>query len=313
MKIVFLDEATVGNIPAIEQIRALGEYTAYDYTSNEDTISRIDGADVVITNKVIISREVMEQCDNLKLICVAATGMNNIDMEAAKERRIVVKNVAGYSTESVVQITFSLLFELLSHTSQYNKFIHSGDYSKSHSFTCITPSFNELYGMRYGIIGLGAIGRRVAEVATAFGADVLYYSTSGRNNTKDYHNTTLEELLRVSDVVSIHSPLNAATEGLIDKQHMNLMKKSAYIINVGRGGIIVEQDLADVLNAGTIAGAGLDVFTKEPLPIDNPLLSVENKSRLVMTPHIAWTSEESRERLVYTIAENIKCWIDSVE
>ncbi len=313
MKIVFLDQATVGDIPALEQLKVLGDYTSYPYTASNEVCERIVEADVVITNKVVISDELMECSPALKLICVAATGMNNIDIEAAKRRGIAVKNVAGYSTESVVQITFSLLFELLSHTSEFNKFIQTGSYSEGCSFTSMQPSYRELSGMRYGIIGLGTIGRRVAEIATAFGADVVYYSTSGRNNTKDYHNVSLEELLRVSDVVSIHSPLNDMTAGLIDKQHLNLMKNSAYIINVGRGGIIVEQDLADVLNSGTIAGAGLDVFSTEPLPKDSPLLSVKDCCRLVMTPHIAWASEEARERLIYTVAENIKCWKKSVE
>ncbi len=312
MKIVFLDEATVGNISALSQIKALGDYVAYDFTPADMCIERIKDAEVVITNKVVISREVMDNAPELKLICVAATGMNNIDLEAAAEKRIEVKNVAGYSTESVVQITFSLLMELLSHTSHFNDYIHNGEYSKSQSFTSLAKPFRELSGMRYGIIGLGAIGRRVAEVATAFGADVSYYSTSGQNNTSDYYNTSLEELLRVSDIISIHSPLNDKTRGLIDKQRLNLMKHSAYIINVGRGGIIVEQDLADVLNAGTIAGAGLDVFSTEPMPADNPLLTVKDRGRLVMTPHIAWASEEARERLVYTIAENIKVWIKSI-
>ncbi len=313
MRIVFLDESTVGQIPALEQVKKLGDYTGYNLTSPEDTLERIKDAEVVITNKVVISKEIMAQSPNLKLICVAATGMNNVDIEAAKEGGIAVRNVAGYSTDSVVQITFSLLFELMSHTSYYNQYIHSGEYAASSSFTSLAKPYNELAGKRYGIIGLGSIGRRVAEVATAFGADVSYYSTSGKNNTKDYHSVSLEELLRVSDIVSIHSPLNDATAGLIDRSKLNLMKSNALLINVGRGGIVVERDLADALNCGTIAGAGLDVFTVEPMTKDNPLLEVKDNARLVMTPHIAWASLEARERLLYTTAENISSWIKSVQ
>lgn len=309
MEIVFLDEATVGKISSLELIKKLGSYKGYDYTTKEETLSRIKNAEVVITNKVVISGEIMANSPALKLICVAATGMNNIDLKATEERKITVKNVAGYSTDSVVQLTFSLLFELMSHTSQFNGYIHSGEYSKSQSFTSIVPPYSELSGKQYGIIGLGNIGKRVAEVARAFGAEVVYYSTSGKNSNDEYDQLPLDDLLRTSDVISIHSPLNDATRNLIDKRCLNLMKKSAYIINVGRGGIVVESDLADVLNQNGIAGAGLDVFTVEPMIESNPLLTVKDKSRLVMTPHIAWASIEARERLLYNIAENIKNYI----
>ena len=305
-KIVFLDEATVGKISSLELIKELGSYSSYDYTGSEDTLSRVQGFEVVITNKVVISREIMQNSPDLKLICVAATGMNNVDLDAAKELNIEVRNVAGYSTDSVVQLTYSLLFELMSHTSYFSNYIHSGDYSKSPSFTAITPSFSELSGKRYGIIGLGNIGKRVAQVASAFGAEVVYYSTSGKNNNGDYTQLELDELLRTSDVISIHSPLNDETRGLINESKLNLMKESAFIINVGRGGIIVEKDLAEAINACKIAGAGLDVFTAEPMIAENPLLSVKDSSRLVMTPHIAWASIEARERLLTKIAENIK-------
>lgn len=306
MNIVFLDEATVGKIGALDLIKREGIYTSYNYTPKGLRLARVEDAEVVITNKVVISRDIMEQTPTLKLICVAATGMNNVDLEAARELGIEVRNVAGYSTDSVVQITFSLLFELMSHTSHFNNYIHDGEYCTSPSFTSIAPAFRELSGKSYGIIGLGQIGRRVAEVATAFGAEVSYYSTSGKNSNDDYTQLSLDELLRGSDVISIHSPLNDATRGLINKASFDMMKKDALIINVGRGGIIVERDLADALNRGAIAGAALDVFTAEPMVCDNPLLEVKDRSRLVMTPHIAWASVEARERLVYGIAENIK-------
>lgn len=306
MKIVFLDEATVSTIPSLELIKDLGEYKGYDYTTPEQRLSRIGDADVIITNKVMIDRSIIEQSKSLKLICIAATGMNNVDLDAASEMGIAVKNVVGYSTDSVVQITFSLLFELMSHTSIFNDYVHSGEYCKSQSFTSITPPYSELAGKRYGVVGLGNIGKKVASVAAAFGAEVVYYSTSGKNHCADYVQLSIEELLRTSDVISIHSPLNEKTDGLIDKERLSMMKSNAYLINVGRGGIVSEGDLAEALNNNVIAGAGLDVFTVEPISKNNPLLTVKDKSKLVMTPHIAWASIEARERLVTSIALNIK-------
>lgn len=309
MKIVFLDEATVGKVSALDKFKAFGEYIAYDFTSNDEKIERLSGADIAIVNKVIIDREVMDSCPNLKLICIAATGMNNIDLAAAEEKGIIVKNVAGYSTDSVVQITFALLFEMMNRVSVFNDYVYSGEYSKSLSFTSLTPVFNELSGKRYGIIGLGAIGRKVATIAKAFGAEVCYYSTSGKNNNSDFTQVGLNELLRESDIISIHSPLNEKTLGLIGKEQLNMMKESAFLINVGRGGIVVEKELVEALNDNKIAAAGLDVFSVEPLKSSNPLFEIKDKNKLVMTPHIAWASLEARERLVNMIAQNIEFWL----
>ncbi len=306
MKIVFLDQATIGAVGTMDKITALGDYVSYDYTPADKTIERIADAEVVITNKVLITREVMASAPNLKLVCISATGTNNVDLEAASELGIEVRNVAGYSTHSVVQMTFSLLFELLTHTSTYNEYVHSGTYSSSPLFTCVEPKFHQLSAMRYGVIGLGEIGRNVAHVARAFGADVCYYSTSGANSSAEYNRVELDELLSTCDVVSIHAPLNAATHNLIDAKAISKMKHNAVIINVGRGGIVDEKALADALISGAIAGAGVDVFTAEPILASNPLMSVKDKSRLVMTPHAAWASLEARERLMELVAENIR-------
>ncbi len=308
MKIVFLDAATIGSVSTMSQIEALGDFTAYDYTTAEQVHERIEGAEVVITNKVLFTREVMAAAPALRLICISATGTNNVDLAAAAELGIEVKNVAGYSTQSVVQMTFALLLELLCHTSSYNNYVHSGAYSASPSFTCVEPRFHQLSNMRYGIIGLGAIGRGVASVASAFGAEVCYYSTSGQNSTSDYERLELDELLATCDVISIHAPLNDKTHNLIDAAALAKMKPSAVIINVGRGGIIDEQALATALNEGGIAGAGIDVFTREPIEQSNPLMSIEEPSRLVMTPHAAWASQEARERLIELVAGNIASW-----
>ncbi len=306
MKIVFLDQATVGNLPNIEKFKAFGQYQAYDYTSSEQTAQRVADADVVITNKVVIDKQIMENCPKLKLICVAATGTNNIDLEAAQRLNIPVKNVAGYSTNSVVQITFALLMELMCHTSTYNTFIQSGDYSKGQSFTLLTPQFWELSGKRFGIVGLGAIGGKVAQIAEAFGAEVVYYSTSGANNNAQYKRVEMQELLESCDVISIHAPLNDKTNNLFDYAKLSQMKQNALILNLGRGGIINEEDLVQILDEGKIAGAGIDVFTKEPMLVDSPYLKLINKGKLVATPHIAWASVEARTLLVDLIVENIK-------
>lgn len=306
MKIVFLDAATVGELTNIQKFKELGEYTSYDYTTKEQRIQRIGDAEIVITNKVVIDEEVISSSPNLKLICVAATGTNNIDLKCAEKHNIAVKNVAGYSTDSVVQITFSLLMELLSHTSHFNEYVQSGCYSKSQSFTLVTPSFNELKGKRYGIVGLGNIGRKVAKIAEAFEAEVVYYSTSGANSTTDYKQVDMQELLATCDIISIHAPLNEKTSNLFDYEKLSKMKSSAFIINVGRGGIINEADLVRVLDENKIAGAGVDVFTVEPMAQDSPFMSLKNRDKLVASPHIAWASIEARTLLVDMIADNIR-------
>ncbi len=306
MKIVFLDAATVGNLPNTAQFSSLGQYIAYDYTSTQERLERVKDADVVITNKVIMDREIITSCPNLKLICVAATGTNNVDLKCAEENNIPVKNVAGYSTDSVVQITFSLLLELMSHTSLFNNYIQSGEYSQSPSFTLINPAYNELTGKRLGVVGLGTIGRKVAQIAQAFGCEVVYYSTSGKNSTNDFKRVDMEELLTTCDIISIHAPMNENTNNLFDYAKLSKMKPSALILNAGRGGIINEEDLVRILDEDKIAGAGLDVFTKEPMLKTSPFLTLKNKHKLVATPHIAWASVEARTRLVDKILENIK-------
>lgn len=306
MKIVFLDAATVGDLPNIQKLRKLGDYIPYDYTTLEQRQKRIEDAEVIITNKVLIDEEIIASAPNLKLICVAATGTNNVDINCAEKHNIEVKNVAGYSTDSVVQMTFSILFELLSHTSHYNNYIQSGEYSKSQSFTLITPSFNELKGKRIGVVGLGAIGEKVATIAKVFGAEVVYYSTSGVNYNEEFNRIELDELLTTCDIISIHSPLNEKTNNLFDYERLSKMKPTSFIINVGRGGIINETDLVRILNEDKICGAGIDVFTKEPMEISSPYLKVKNKQKLVATPHVAWASIESRMLLIDKIVENIK-------
>ena len=310
MKIVFLDASTIGEVPNMSEIESLGDYIEYDVTSREQRIARLTNVDVVIVNKVIIDRDVMEACPHLRLICVAATGMNNIDLACASEKGIVVKNVAGYSTNSVAQITISLVLELLTRTHYYNEYIQNGSYSSSPVFTHLGKPFWELSGKQYGIIGLGTIGKRVASIAEAFGANVCYYSTSGKNLDNPYKHLKLNDFLQSSDVISIHAPLNEQTQNLIDMPQLKLMKPSALLVNVGRGGIVNETALSQAIDSNIIAGAGFDVFTQEPLPATHPLLTIRNKDKLLLLPHIAWASIEARTVLVSRIAENIKDFYD---
>ncbi|BAT71275.1 glycerate dehydrogenase [Thermosulfidibacter takaii ABI70S6] len=309
MKIVILDAATLGNDVDLSKIKAFGETVIYDITPHEKRIERIKDAEIVISNKVIIDKEVMDNCPTLKLVCVAATGYNNVDVDYAKEKGIAVTNVAGYSTNSVAQHTFAMLFYLLHQLKYYDDYVKSSGYSKSPIFTHFDRPFWELKGKTWGIIGLGTIGREVARLAESFGCKVVYYSTSGIERPEKYPRVSLEELLETSDIVSIHAPLNERTRGLIDYSKLSLMKPTAILLNLGRGGIVIEKDLARALDEGKLYAAGLDVLEKEPINPDNPLLKVKEPHRLLITPHIAWTSKEARQQLVDEIAANIEAFL----
>jgi len=304
MKIVLLDTLTFGNSD-LSGFDALGEVLKYETTSSEQTLERIKEANVIVTNKVVISAEMMAECPDLKLICIAATGMNNVDLEAAKEKNIEVKNVAGYSTDSVIQHTFSMLFYLMGHSRYYDEYVKDGSWQKSEVFTHVAKPFFELKGKKWGIIGLGEIGRGVAKIATSFGAEVSYYSTSGKNDNSDYKRETISNLLEQSDVISIHAPLNASTEDLIAHSELLMMKDGATLLNLGRGGIVSEEALSYILDAKPIY-VGLDVLAQEPMAHDHPLMKVKAKERLYITPHIAWTSVEARAKLLASVIDNIK-------
>lgn len=309
--IVFLDAATVGFEGEIKAFSELGTYTQHAMTLPAERIARTGGYEIVITNKVVIDREVMDACRELKLVCVAATGMNNIDLEYADKKNIAVKNVSGYSTASVAQSAFSMLFYLMHSSLYYDDYVKSGAYSRSPVFTHHGRQFHELDGKIFGIIGMGNIGKQVAKIAAAFGSEVVYHSTSGKNQKAGFRHLDLPTLMEQSDFISIHCPLNEHTRSLIDREHLLMMKKSAYLLNLGRGGIVDEAALAGALDQDTIAGAALDVLSSEPISEDNPLLKVNNKHKLFITPHIAWASIEARERLINSIAGNIKEFLSS--
>ena len=305
--IVILDGQTLGNLD-FDALKEFGNVVNYDTTKPEEVIERIKDAHIVLTNKVVLNENNLKEAKNLELICETATGFNNIDIVYAKNNNIAVTNVAGYSTNTVAQHTFATVLSLYDKLAYYDDFVKSGEYAKSGLFTNVTNPFYELEGKTWGIIGLGAIGRRVAKIAEAFGVNVIYYSTSGKNSNSEYKRVEFEELLETSDIISIHAPLNDDTKGLINYEALKKMKKNSILVNMGRGPIVVEKDIAKAIDEELISGAALDVFEVEPIALDNPLISVKNKDRLVLTPHIAWASVEARNRLFKEVINNIKAF-----
>ena len=306
LKIVFLDAQTLGNDVSLAPVASLGEYVSYPSTRPEEVFDRIAGFDVVITNKVWMGKEQMDSSPALKLICVAATGTNNVDTAYAAEKGIPVRNAVDYSTESVTQVTWMHILGLVGQARYFDGYVKDGSYSASGCFTNAAVPFFELRGKTFGTVGLGNIGSRVAAVAEAFGMKVLYYPTSGKPHSDRYEaDTDLGRFLSRCDVVSVHCPLNDRTRGLIGYESLKRMKRSAVIVNMGRGGIIVEEDLVRALDEGLVAGAAADVFTKEPMPAGHPFLHLQHPERLLLTPHIGWASREARDCLIRKIAENI--------
>lgn len=305
MKIAFLDAATMGDV-SFEPIASIGDFVAYECSTPEEARERVKDLDVVIVNKVLVDKQLIDAATNLKLICISATGVNNIDVDYAATKGIPVRNVAGYSTDSVAQSTFMHILSLMGGAPYFDRSVKSGDYSRSGMFTDPKWNWNELAGKTIGIIGLGNIGRKVAMIAEAFGMNVCYFSTSGTGHCKDYPCLSLEELLTQSDIVSIHAPLNERTNGLIGHKELSMMRPSAILVNMGRGAIVDEAALACAVDDGVIAGAGLDVFVVEPIPEDHPYLLMQHPERLSLAPHVAWGSVEARNRLVKMIADNIK-------
>ncbi len=310
-QIVILDTETLGDDLDLTPLEAFGDVTRHRITLPHETAAYIKDAHIVITNKVVITKEMMAEATQLELICIAATGMNNVDLDAAKALHIPVKNVAGYSTPSVVQHTFAMLFYLMEHMRYYDDAVQSGLWQLSGIFTDVSRPFGELMGKKWGIIGLGTIGVEVARIAKAFGTAVSYHSTSGAYiNHPEFPHQSLEMLLETSDIVSIHAPLNAHTYNLINDTNLPLLKEGAILLNLGRGGIINETDLAYELDRREIY-AGLDVLEREPIEDKHSLLHIQHKERLLITPHIAWTSIEARKRLLQGIVTNIKAHLET--
>lgn len=306
MKIVFLDVKTIGEDIDLSGYDTLGEVVKYDFSSDEQVPERIQDADVIVLNKVQVNERTIGEAKNLKLVCVTATGTNNLDKEYLDRRGIAWRNVAGYSTETVAQHTFAMLLYLLEKLRYYDEYVKEGRYVNDTVFTHFAEHFTEICGKTWGIIGLGNIGRRVADIAKAFGAEVIYYSASGSPVQEGYTQVDFETLLADSDIISVHAPLNEQTEGVIDRDAFAKMKKSCIFLNLGRGPIVVEQDLYEALEAGDIAAAGLDVLCQEPMRPDNPLLQIKDSRKLYITPHVAWASVEARTKLMNIILGQIK-------
>jgi len=307
MRIVFLDRSTLGSDISLDAFNEFGEVTTYETTTAKQTLKRVKSADIVVTNKVVIDKNIMDKSD-IKLICVAATGTNNVDLKHAASKKIEVKNVAGYSTSSVTQLTFSIVLHFMQKLNYYNNYTKEGNWENSPIFTNLDQPFHELENKKWGIIGLGGIGKNVAKIAEAFGCKVSYYSTSGSNFDTDYIRIGLDELLSTSDIISIHCPLNETTTNLIGMSELLLMKDKAILLNLGRGGIINEKDLAVVIDKKELY-CGIDVVSKEPIEADSPLRKIQNTNQLVLTPHIGWASVEARKRLVNGVISNIKEYV----
>lgn len=309
MNIVVMESRTLGTDADLSGFYPLGDVKIYGKSSPEEDADRIKDADIIVLNKIPVNADLLENAHKLKLICLTATGTNNVDFAYTKKRGIQVVNIRGYSTESVAQHTFAMLFYVYEHLALYDAYVKSGEYSRAETFSFFDYRFNELCGKTWGIIGLGAIGRRVAEIAKAFGCRVIYCSPSGRSYDYGCERKQLAELLSESDIVSIHTPLTEKTFNLISCNEFMMMKKNAVLLNLGRGNIVNEDALFEALENGRIAGAGLDVLSKEPICINNPLMKFKDSGRLLITPHIGWGTAEARQRCVDETVENIKAYL----
>lgn len=313
MKIVFMERDSLGSDVDLSYFSEIGDVTFYGQTGGAENPERIKDADIVVANKIMMDEELLKNAKNVKLICLTATGTNNVDFSYTNKRGIAVANVKSYSTASVVQHTFAMMFYLLEKLPYYDKFVKSGDYIRSDIFSHFEAKFHELYGMTWGIIGLGEIGRGVAEIAKLFGCRVIYYSTSGKNSNPAYERVELDSLLAESDIVSIHAPLNPVTQNLIGEEELRKMKKTAILLNLGRGPIVDQAALTKALKEDWIEAAGLDVLADEPMSADNPLIEIQDSTKLLITPHIAWATVEARSRCAREVFENMKSFLKGEE
>lgn len=309
MKIVFLDTHSLGYDLDFSRFTSFGDVFTYGHSTEEEILERAKDAQIVISNKVYYSEILMKKLPNLQLICLTSTGTNTVDLQKAGELGIRVCNIVGYSTESVVQLTFSMMFYLLAPLAYYDRYVKEGDYVEDYQFQHFHHTYHELNNKTLGIVGFGNIGRRIAQVAKVFGAKVIYYSTSGQNHQEDYEEVTFDELLSRSDIISIHAPLNASTKYLFRREAFCKMKRTAILINLGRGLIVHEEELIDALNQEEIAAAALDVLEYEPMKREHPILRLKQKDKLFITPHIGWASIEARNRMLDEVHQNIESFL----
>lgn len=312
MKIVILEAKSLGEDMVFTPFHKLGDVTVYPATETEEMPERIKDADIIVANKLPMCEKTLKDAKNIKLVCLSATGINNLDGEYLKQRGIHACNVAGYSTDAVAQHTFAILFYVWEKLRFYDDYVKSGAYTENPSFSCLSERFLELNGKTWGIVGMGAIGRKVASIAEAFGCRVICYSASG--STYDLAGTErrqvdFDTLLRESDILSIHAPLNEHTKDLMDLDAFRKMKKTAVLVNVARGPIVNQEALYQALTEEMIAGAALDVLTEEPMRKDNPLLKIQDSRKLLITPHIGWGPVETRTRCIAEVAKNIEAFL----
>lgn len=309
MNIVVLEQNSIGLDIDLTIYEEFGNVTYYGNTVHE-VAERIKDADIVIANKARLNEESMKDAPNVKLICEFATGYDNVDLEYCKKRGIAVANVVDYSTPAVAQHTFAMALYLLERLPYYDNYVKSGTYASQDRFSNFDKPFLELEGKRWGIVGLGNIGKKTAKIAKAFGCEVVYYSVTGKNSNQEYKRVEFDELLETCDFISVHCPLSDLTKNLIDYNAMKKMKKTAILLNVARGPVVNNADLYRALIEGEIYAAGLDVLEKEPITKDNPLSKIKDSEKLIITPHMAWASTESRTRLAIEVYENIKAFLN---
>lgn len=313
MKLVVLERNSVGTDVDVSCFEKFGEVAYYPNTVAENTAERVKDADIIIANKAPMNENTLKDAPNVRLICLFATGFDNVDLGYCRSRGIQVANVVNYSTAAVVQHTFLLALALEEKLAFYDDYVKSGAYAAQDRFSNFDRSFGELEGKTWGIVGMGNIGRGVAQAAQAFGCKVIFFSASGKSSCTEYERVEFDELLAQSDILSLHCPLSDRTRGLINKEALSKMKKSAILVNVARGPVVDTQALYEALIEGQIAAAGLDVLEKEPISKDNPLAGIMDSTKLIITPHMAWASKEARERLVDEVVKNIEAFLSGEE
>ena len=313
MKLVVLERNSVGTDVDVSCFEKFGEVEYYPNTVAENAAERVKDADIVIANKAPMNESTLKDAPNVKLICLFATGFDSVDLAYCKSRGIKVANVVNYSTAAVVQHTLLLALALEEKLIHYDNYVKSGAYGAQDRFSNFDVVFGELEGKTWGIVGMGNIGRGVARTVQTLGCKVIFYSASGKSSCTEYERVEFDELLARSDILSLHCPLSDRTRGLIDKEAFSKMKKSAILVNVARGPVVDTQALYDALTQGQIAAAGLDVLEKEPISMDNPLGTIKDSTRLIITPHMAWASVEARTRLVGEVMKNIEAFLNGEE
>lgn len=306
LNIVFLDAATIGSDIDLSMFERFGKLTVFKSTSQDEFVENVGDSDVIIINKLKVGRHNLPYCKRVKLVCVTATGYDNIDLEYCRENGIAVCNVVGYSTQNVAQLTLSMALSLICHLNEYNRSVADGTYSRGSSANILVPVYHEIYGKTWGIVGYGNIGKQVARVAEALGCRVIVYK---RTPVEDAECVDIERLCRESDIISVHTPLNDGTRGLISRERIAMMKKDAIFINVARGAVTDEEALADAILEGRLGGLGVDVYSKEPFPEDHPFAKIAGRDDVFLTPHMAWGSYEARVRCCEEICLNIEAYL----